>query len=68
MNMMTRSVRVPAADDMDDETFGKHFNKRHGFPNLKAIIFVDKALRTYHYWQHSKDPDKFDHTHKESTS
>ena len=58
-----RIVTVPAADDMDDKTFIKHFNLRHsgslrGLEHLSLEFltpYVILCYRTYHDWLHRPD-------------
>jgi hypothetical protein len=68
-------VVVPHADDMDDETFLKHMDKRHRqdtkvdgelvlFPN-RVTSWV-KLYRTYHERLHQISiPGQYDHEHEE---
>lgn len=66
-------VEVPDADDMDDETFLKHLDKRHShevkteqalheFPHIQAAWVG--PYRAYHDYLHRTNPeDHYDHVH-----
>lgn len=71
----TRRTAVPAAVDMDDETFFKHYNARHlddvglaqpmHYHGTVSASMV-AAYRSYHERVHSQTSAD-DHTHKEAS-
>lgn len=66
-------VEVPDADDMDDETFLKHLDKRHAHETgteqaLHQSAHIQAAwvgaYRAFHDYQHRTKPDEhYDHVH-----
>lgn len=65
-------VEVPDADDMDDETFLKHLDKRHAEDTgvekqLHSHPHIQQAwvgpYRSFHEYVHRTNPDGYDHEH-----
>lgn len=68
-------VEVVHADEMDDETFLKHLDKRHShetgteralheFPHIQSAWVG--AYRAFHEYQHRVNPtESYDHIHEE---
>lgn len=66
-------VEVPDADDMDDETFLKHLDKRHAHETsvetqLHKSVHAREAwvgaYRAFHERQHNVNPEEhYDHVH-----
>lgn len=70
--MADEVVEVPDADDMDDETFLKHIDKRHSqdtgtevalhkLPHIQSAWVG--AYRAFHEFKHKEAPDRYDHEH-----
>jgi hypothetical protein len=70
-------VEVPIADEMDDETFLKHLERRHadeckfetpgvGMTARRAMDAWLPTYRAFHDRLHKiEQPGQYDHTHKE---
>lgn len=66
-----RTLTVPNADDMDDETFVAHFEKRHadqmaGRTTLRLDDELTEMYRTFHDRIHELLPMTTPHEHLES--
>lgn len=70
---MTDKAVVPHANDMEDDIFKKHVNRRHvgrdGFlaaygDNDKSEEVIDVGRAVHDYW-HRRYPESFDHEHLE---
>ncbi len=72
MTAMDELVEVPDIDEMDDETFLKHIDKRHvkdvkTEKALHSLPHIQSAwvgpYRAYHEYLHRTKPDEHDHEH-----
>lgn len=70
---MSEQVQVPPADDMDDDTFLKHLEKRHaseckieGYIARHAVDAWIGTYRAFHRRLHQIEvPGQHDHIHEE---
>lgn len=70
---MTDIAVIPHVNDMEDDIFKKHANKRHSADFLApftdidtAAAVVDTARACHDYW-HRTHPGAYDHEHLEET-